>query len=152
MESRDYAVCQYAGVSTFCATIFDDLYLLSCSVTRPEPWAPQGAQHLILATLGLPVLKHVKEGIANIHVNAGLRRRVGGLRALREFEVDGEECICLSLPFSTKPEHVMKHERVVAIPEVLDPRGVVASYAQRKGHVITNRNLLDVFLAEPMDE
>ncbi|KZV61312.1 hypothetical protein PENSPDRAFT_671096 [Peniophora sp. CONT] len=121
-------------------------------VTRPEPLAPQGAQHLILATLGLPELQRAKEGIANIHVNAGLRRRVGGLRPLREFDVDGEECICLSLPFSTKPEHVMKHEKVVPLPDVLDPRGVVASFAQRRGNVITNRNLLDVFLAEPKGE
>lgn len=121
-------------------------------VHRPEPWAPHGAQHLILATIGLEEAHRIKDAIRNIHIMATLRKRLNGFKALRDFIVGGEDTICLSLPFSTNPEHVLPHEQVVPLPEVLDPRGITSAFIQRKGHIVTNRNLLDVWLAEPTRE
>ncbi|VDB96797.1 unnamed protein product [Peniophora sp. CBMAI 1063] len=127
-------------------------FLFQHDVNRNENWARSGAQHLILATLGLPETQRVKEGIQNIHTMASLRTRQNGLKAFRNYTVAGEDTICLSLPFSTHPEHVLPHEKIISIPPVLDPRGVASSYVERKGHVVTSRNLLDVWLADPTHE
>ena len=82
---------------------------------------------------------------------AGMAVRQNGLRPLRNDLVDGEDCIVVSLPFSTAPENVLPHETVIDIPETIDPRGILKAYVQNKGHVFTDRNMLTVNLAERTD-
>ena len=122
------------------------------SLNRQEPYSPRGHQSIAITTLGLPEFADFKQGLSTAHVYAGMAVRQGGLKPFRHETIDGEDCICLSLPVSTKPEFVMPHERVVPIPDVLDRRGILKAHIQQKGHVVTNRNLLTVNLATSINE
>ena len=100
--------------------------------------------------MGHPVCHKIQEALRVVWVMASLRCRQDGLLPLRDYSVDGENAICVNNAIGIPRSRLPSGGQAIQLTPDVDPRGFVQTYLDRRGLVVTEDNLVDVYLAEHM--
>ena len=81
---------------------------------------------------------------------APLHCRQDGLLPLRDYSVDSENTICVNNAIGIPRPRLPSGGQAIQLAPDVDPRGFVQTYLDRRSLVVTEDNLMDVYLAEHM--